>query len=81
MELDVNLNRNLNILLNNCISDKCTIHPKNYFFTLRRNEISYFTPLSLYPNLVIFGQDVRNLECREALDIHIQGMITKLLLS
>jgi hypothetical protein len=41
------------------------------------NEVSYSTTFSLYPNLVILGKEVRNLECREAFDIHIMGMIAK----
>jgi|GEM_PF-4229154 hypothetical protein len=65
------------MLLNNCIADKRTTHSKNCFLTPIINEVSYSTTFSLYPNLVILGKEVRNLECREAFDIHIMGMIAK----
>jgi hypothetical protein len=65
------------MLLNNFISEKHTNQVKNCFLKPMSNEISYHPPCFLYPNLVILGQEVRNLECREAFDIHLKGMITK----
>jgi hypothetical protein len=75
--MEPHLDQNLHLLMSNCIADKRTTHPKNCFLTPIINEVLYSIPFSLYSNLVILWLEVCNLECREAFDIHIKGMVAK----